>query len=111
MRKLQKFSGGYSTDLVKVVFQEGKPLISATIDPEPIYHYDADERRRTDEVEAYRIYVAQPGVQNPVPVKIMTTEKLKVPFGQTVVMDSLEACEVQGKYYLRAAAVETVKEG
>ncbi|MFP7773536.1 hypothetical protein ACLHIM_00035 [Ligilactobacillus sp. LYQ112] len=112
MRKLQNFKGGYSTELVNVIFKAGKPFVSATIDPEPIYHYNADERRRTDELEAYRVYVAQPGVQNPVPVKIMTTtDKPKVPFGQTVVLDTLEACEVQGHYYLRAAAIEAVKEG
>ena len=95
----------YDEAITRKYLSDEKPIINVSSEIEPQRRWDGE--KYTDETLAYKIYLAQEGV-NPFAVKFEKKPKLP-PFLSEVTLEKLEAIEIRSKVYFRAESIEEKK--
>ena len=100
-----KRTGGYSADLANQIVDETKAIQVLSTELEPQFKFE--EGKRTEEVQAYKIWVSQEGLP---PFEVKFTEQVVLPKYLSVVkFDNLQACEVAYNYYFKADGLKEMK--
>lgn len=99
--KTKQTKNCYDESIVAKYLLDEKPVINVSSEIEVQYKWI--EGKCTDEIEAYRLYFSQEGV-NPFAVKFVTKPKLPR-FLAEVELEKLEAIEIRSKVYFRAENV------
>ena len=98
--KTHNSQSSYSSETTGKYIVDDKPIYNVSSEVETQYNYI--EKKRTDEVKGYKLYISQEGV-NPFAVKSLP------PFLSEVKLDNLEAIEIRSNVYFRAEGVRVVK--
>ena len=104
--KTKNAKSAYSAETVSKYLADDNPFYNVSSEIETKYKYTVDNKR-TDEIESYKLYFAQEGV-NPFPVKFLKKPSLP-PFLSEVELDNLEAIEIRSNVYFRAEGVRVIK--
>lgn len=105
MRANQFRSSGYTEDIPNNLFGDNPIFIISTV-PEKVYRWVND--KPTDEIEAYRMYFATEGTEEPIRVKFNKPIKEIPKFLSEVNLVGFEGIKIRSKYYFRAQGIEYV---
>lgn len=101
--KLRK--GGYSAETAATYVDQSQPVYSLSVELEPQHKWENNEP--TEEIVGYRGWFSQKGLE---PFQVKFSNQVKLPeYLAKVNLNSLEACEVRGQVYFRAADLKEVK--
>lgn len=105
MKIINNRQGGYTEQLATSILDYSKPIISISTELEIQRKFE--DKKPTDEVQAYKAWFLQEGLP---PFQVKFIEQVKLPKFKTVVsFENLQACEVGNNIYFKADDIKEVK--
>lgn len=100
-----KLNSGYSKEIASKYVNLEDDFLVVSNDVVPVYRFDNDLNKYTDEVVSYKIQVVQMGSES---FYVKFNKKVKVKQLSNIKILELEACEVKNNVYFRAVDVKGV---
>ncbi|MFR4204588.1 MAG: hypothetical protein ACLT12_08215 [Lactococcus lactis] len=105
MKLNHRKGGGYSRDTANNYVSSSKPILSISVTLDPQYKFE--EKRRTDEVIAFKAWFSQEGLP---PFTVKFDNEIELPkYGSLIEFENLQACEVGYDVYFKADNLKAVK--
>lgn len=105
MKLNHRKGGGYSRDTANSYVSSSKPTMSISVTLDPQYKFE--EKRRTDEVIAFKAWFCQEGLP---PFTVKFEKEIELPkYGSLIEFENLQACEVGYDVYFKADNLKVVK--